>query len=115
MSTLRRPSEIIAFEKYLQVAAEKRSCEERAIARQKRLAVEQEIKDYVDGRKSYNELSVSAWFRIEEEQKKAQEKKTQEKKKKKCWLLEWLPLYMPFLFIVGGSIFFIEILEKAMS
>lgn len=109
MSTLRRPSEIIAFEKYLQVAAEKRSCEERAIARQKRLAVEQEIKDYVDGRKSYNELSVSAWFRIEEEKKKAQEKK------KKCWLLEWLPLYMPFLFIVGGSIFFIEILEKAMS
>lgn len=111
MSTLRRPSEIIAFEKYLQVAAEKRSCEERAIERQKRLAVEQEIKDYVDGRKSYDALSVSAWFRIEEEQKKAQEKK----KKKKCWLLEWLPLYMPFLFIVGGSIFFIEILEKAMS
>lgn len=111
MSTLRRPSEIIAFEKYLQVAAEKRSCEERAIERQKRLAVEQEIKDYVDGRKSYDALSVSAWFRIEEEQKKAQDKK----KKKKCWLLEWLPLYMPFLFIVGGSIFFIEILEKAMS
>lgn len=110
MSTLRRPSEIIAFEKYLQVAAEKRSCEERAIARQKRLAVEQEIKDYVDGRKSYDELSGAAWYRIEEEQKKAQEKK-----KKKCWLLEWLPLYMPFLFIVGGSIFFNEILEKAIS
>lgn len=75
MSTLRRPSEIIAFEKYLQVAAEKRSCEERAIERQKRLAVEQEIKDYVDGRKSYNELSVSAWFRIEEEQKKHRRRK----------------------------------------